>query len=431
MENPLQISEKAKPLLEVLSNRLFRRLWIGQIASQLGINMLLFLLALVLYQKTQSNAIVSGLFLSYGLPSLFFGMVAGVVVDRLDRRAVLIASHVIRAVFIAFLLVFELNVPAIYLLVFLYALVSQFTTPSEAPLIPNLVPKAQIVPANSLFSLSFYTSMALGFISAGPILRMVGAYGAYWVIFGLFISAALSISGLPPQGAGLMTLDRIFAHNFLYLFKKVLSDLGEGVQYVSKSRNLIDAVILLTGTQITIVLLGTLGPGFADKILKIDIRDASMVIVGPAILGILAGSFWVGNNGERFSPGKLMVIGIMAAGCILIAVSAVVAATNVFWFQLIPRWLVLTVAFSLFVLLGVANSFLDVPANSMIQKETIEDMRGRVYGLLSAVVGGFGVLPVVVSGVLADLIGVGKVIFLLGCCIVWYGVYRLKKVHTV
>jgi hypothetical protein len=74
----------------------------------------------------------------------------------------------------------------------------------------------------------------------------------------------------------------------------------------------------------------------------------------------------------------------------------------------------------------VANSLLDVPANSILQEEAQGDMRGRVYGMLTALVGGVGILPVVIGGILADTLGVGKVIFALGCVVLSYGVYRMK-----
>ncbi|HLD24611.1 MAG TPA: MFS transporter, partial [Patescibacteria group bacterium] len=71
---------------DVFSNRLFLRLWMSQMTSQLSSNILIFLLALLVYKQTGSNVAVSGLFLSYGLPSLLFGVIAGTIVDRLDRR---------------------------------------------------------------------------------------------------------------------------------------------------------------------------------------------------------------------------------------------------------------------------------------------------------------------------------------------------------
>jgi hypothetical protein len=69
---------------------------------------------------------------------------------------------------------------------------------------------------------------------------------------------------------------------------------------------------------------------------------------------------------------------------------------------------------------------LDVPANSMLQRESDGVLRGRVYGMLTASVGGVGMLPVVVGGYLADTIGVGKVIFFLGLCISLYGIVRIR-----
>jgi len=80
----------------------------------------------------------------------------------------------------------------------------------------------------------------------------------------------------------------------------------------------------------------------------------------------------------------------------------------------------------LFFFLGVANSMLDVPANSALQKEASGAMRGRVYGLLTAAVGGVGMLPIVLTGVLADVIGPGKVIFALGGLITLYGLWRMR-----
>lgn len=426
-----ELTHQVSPVLSVLRNRLFRRLWLGQMTSQLASNMLIFLLAILLYRRTGSNAAVSGIFLSYGIPSLLFGAVAGVIVDRLDRRAVLIVSHVTRALLIIPLFLLPHQIAAIYLLVFVYAIIMQMTTPAEVPLIPQFVPKSHIVSANSLFSFTFYSSMALGFILAGPVLRIFGREGSHVFLFLLYIAAAISVSGIPPQGEGLKSLVRIFHYDVAYIIKRLLGDLQEGMQYVAKSHVLREAVLLLTGTQITLVLLGTLGPGFADKILRIDIRDASLVIVGPAILGILAGALWMGSRGYTQDPGKLINIGVLSAGAILMAVSAVVAATNLFWFTMIPRGLVLTVALSLFFFLGVANSLLDVPSNSIIQKEAEGEIRGRVYGILSASVGGAGILPIVVSGVLADLIGVGKVIFLLGLGISIYGVYRFRYRKSV
>lgn len=422
----MHISQKISPIRDVLSNKSFLRLWLEQISSQLSINMLVFSLAVVVYQQTGSNAAVSGLFLAYGVPALLFGMMAGVVVDRLDRRVVLFVANIVRALMVLILFFSTRNIAIVYLIVFINAVITQFTAPAEAPTIPQLVTKSQLISANSLFSFTFYSSTALGFMLAGPLLRIFGSDGSLLVISGLFLLAAFFISGIPPQGEGLMSLSRIFRYNILYIMKRAYTDLIDGIRYVIRSPVLLDALILLAGTQITMMILGTLGPGFADKILQIDVRDASMLVVGPAIAGVLAGALWVGNFGYRYRPTKLINVGILTAGCTLMFISALVAATNVFWFALVPRALILMISFFLFLLLGAANSLLDVPANSTIQQEAQGALRGRVYGIVMAVVGGIGMLPVVIGGVLADVIGVGNVLFVLGLIIVLFGVRRLR-----
>lgn len=423
----MKVKKSIEPIVAVLGNKSFVRLWIGQITSQLAMNTMLFLLSLVLYQKTQSNAAVSGLFLAYGIPSLFFGMAAGVIVDRLDRRLVLIVSHCSRAMLTLILLLMPDTVWFTYVVMFSHALITQMTVPAEAPLIPKLVGSSiLLVPAISLFTFTFYSSLAVGVIAAGPLLRVVGEQGAQGIIILLFCIATVSVYGLPRSNANVSILLRVLEYSPRYIVRRLIGDLTSGFRYVSRVPNLMRALALLTSTQITLILLGTLGPGFADTLLRVDVRDASVFIVGPAIFGILVGVMWVGRVGYRFSPNRLIQVGMFGTGSILMLTSVLFAITNVFWFHYIPRGVVISLSFLLFFLFGVANSLLDVPANGILQKESDGEMRGRVYGMLSALVGGAGLVPIFISGVLADFIGVGKVIFLVGLIIFSYSVYRLR-----
>jgi MFS family permease len=159
----------------------------------------------------------------------------------------------------------------------------------------------------------------------------------------------------------------------------------------------------------------------------VDVRDASLLIVGPAVLGILLGVIWVGSVGYRYKPERLIQIGVNAAGWVLIAIACstrLLRMPSFAWAY--QRHFVFPVEMLLFFLLGVSNSFLDVPANSILQQNAQGSMRGRVYGMLMAFVGGVGILPVVIGGLLADTIGIGKVILVLGVGIVVYGIYRIR-----
>ncbi len=412
---------------QVLAIPSFRALWFGQICSQLAANTLLFILALHVYQATGRNTAVSALFLAYGLPAVAFGMIAGTIVDHLDKRRVLIVCDLARAVLILSLLFFSGNIFLIYAVTFMSAIITQLYVPAEAPMIPKFVPEERIVSANSLFSFTFYSSLALGSVLSGPLLRVFGTHGIFVLISFVFILAAWNEMHLPSQAAGTWAFRAIFRHSIPDILRRVWGELVKGVRYVRKSRVLSDSLLLLTGTQIILVLLGTLGPGFADRVLQVDFRDASLLIVGPAVLGVIGGAIWVGAVGFRIPKERLIRTGVFGAGMLLLCISLVVRLHRVPQFS----WMFgdsvrLPLVFLLFFLLGVANSFLDVPANSLLQDEAKGSMRGRVYGMLTAAVGGVGVLPVVVGGVLADVVGVGKVIFFLGLLITGYGAWRIR-----
>lgn len=396
--------------------------------SQFAVNMLLFVLGLRVYETTGSNTAVSILFLAYGIPAVAFAMIAGVVVDHLDKRSVLTISNILRGILAASLFLFPDDIIAIYVLAFLNAMVTQFYVPAEAPLIPRLVPNAFLVSANSLFTFTYFSSMAVGFILAGPLLRMFGPHLSFGVIAALFGVAAIGSFRVPVQQEKTKELSRLLRYTPFSLIARIFRELADGFRAVSKSRSLADALMLLCSTQVIIAILGTLGPGFADKVLEIDIHDASVVILAPAVLGIILGSLWVGTYGLRYNTKRMISTGVFSAGVFLILISLLLRVdTTPALHWLFNQSVIIPLAFLLFFLLGVSNSFLDVPANSTLQREADGDMRGRIYGILTAAVGGIGVLPVVAGGILADVLGVGRVLFLLGIVILVYGVVRLKN----
>lgn len=413
--------------VHLLRNSGFRSLWLGQLFSQVAASTMLFVLALRMYQATGSNAAVSGLFLVYGIPAVIFGMVAGTIVDKLDKRQVLIYCDLGRAALTLGLVFFSGNAPVIYLYTFFAALINQFYVPAEAPTIPFLVRPNELVTANSLFSFTYFSSLAVGSVFAGPLTKLFGPTGVLVFIAGLFAVAAGIVFRLPHIGEKVHGWGYFGQFSPGYLVGRIGVNLRAGVGYVSRSPVLRDSLLLLTGTQVILAILGTLGPGFADRVLEIDVRDASLLITGPVVLGILVGAVWIGNFAKAVRSQKLINLGVLGIGLTLFLIAVVVRLErmpNLIW--LFAPGLVLPLVLTLFFVLGISNSLLDVPANSILQEEAGGEMRSRVYGMLTAAVGGVGTLPVILGGILADTMGPGKVVLLLGICVAIYGVWRLK-----
>lgn len=313
----------------VLAIRPFRALWAAQLCSQLGFAMLLFVLALRVYQLTGSNAAVSGLFLAFGVPAVMFGVAAGAIVDHIDKRIVLVVADLSRAVLVFGFILFSGILPVMYLVSFVTAVITQFYVPAEAPTIPRLVPPELLVTANSLFSFTYYSSLGVGSIVAGPVLRLFGQHAVFLVISALFGLAAWFASRIPRETGKQTHLPPRSLSKLIHIAQAVGSSVREGLAYVRSMPALTESLLLLTGTQVVLVLLGTLGPGFADRVLEIDIRDASILITGPAVLGIILGALWVGSVGNRIPAKRLIQTGITAAGALLMLIALTVRLKRV------------------------------------------------------------------------------------------------------
>lgn len=416
----------------IIKNKNFRNLWLAQITSQISLNMLSFALAIKVYQDTRSNAAVSLMLLSFGLPSIIFGLIAGSIVDFFDKRLILMICNISRVfILVAFFLFSTNNIFILFFLTILISIITQFFIPAEAPSIPNLVGEKELLPANSLFTISFYLSTVLGFILAGPTMRIFGQDNAYIIMSVLMLFASIFVT-LLPSIKGAKDRKKIDL-NYSFIKKNI----GEGLKFVNQNERIKQSLILMTFSQALIATLAVLAPGFTDKILSIELTDASYLVMGPAAIGLVIGAFLVGAIGIRYLKGTIILIGIIAVSLTLLMLSFISKASSpsigFFLYVFHSKFIMtnLVAAIVLLFLLGFFNSFISVPANTILQGDSENNMRGRVYGVLTSLTGGASMIPVVFSGVLADRVGVGRTLSILGFSVLAVGIYQYLKRREV
>jgi MFS family permease len=185
-------------------NRNYRYTWAGQVVSEIGDhfnNIAVFSLAVA---HTKSGLVVSGVMLSRAIPAVLIGPVAGVVLDRLNRKQVMIASDLIRAVVaMAFILtVRRTDTWLLYVLSALLMLASPFFTSGRASILPSIATKDELHTANSLTQTTQWTTLTIGTFLGGT---SVMQFGYQWAFFGnslSFLVSALCISRLFLAGRG-------------------------------------------------------------------------------------------------------------------------------------------------------------------------------------------------------------------------------------
>lgn len=403
--------------LQVLRIRSFLFLWLSELFSQIATNMMNFVLILVSYGLTNSNTAVSGIVISFTIPAILFGIVAGVYVDRWNKKYVLSITNILRFSLVLVLAFFHTNLVILYTVSFLSAVITQFFIPAETPMIPLLVPKAQLLAANALFSLAWFGSVFIAYALSGPFLLIFGTQVALLIFSIIFLFASLFavLIQIPTGERELLTTP---------LTKQISlsAEIKHAISVIFKIRDVSHAFSLLVLVQVLTLIIAVVGPGYARHILHIRINEFPVVFVTPAVIGMAIGAYIVTNYFHRFSRHKSATLGLFI-GAAVILVMPYVSLRRMFGMPHIitPVYLITSIAF----LLGIANSFMFVPSNTLVQENTTDEIRGKIYGTLNSIASLVSLIPIILVGSFADIYGVGSVLTAIGIIIGIIGIFRL------
>lgn len=183
-------------------NANYRRAWTGQVVSEIGDHfntIAVFSLALA---HTRSGLVVSGIMLARAVPAVVAGPIAGVVLDRMDRRRVMLASDLVRAV-VAMAFILTVNRPGTWLLYLLSALLmfaSPFFTSGRSAILPQIATGEELHTANSLTQATQWTTLTIGTFLAGAAVAQFGYAWAFLLNSASFLVSAEMIRRLKPAG---------------------------------------------------------------------------------------------------------------------------------------------------------------------------------------------------------------------------------------
>jgi MFS family permease len=398
--------------LNVLQNRRFLALWLAQVATQVGANMVLYGLTVQVFSQTHASTSVSLLILSFLVPAVIFGAVAGVYVDRLDRRNLLVATNLLRALVFLGLILAEHDVGLIYVGTVLISTLSTFFAPAEAAMIPVIVDRRQMLAANSMYVFTLQGAFFVGFAILGPLaVNLAGQTATLTIVAGLFIVAAALCWTLPRYNPRLGALAAHPAQALTQAGSAVATTLGQlrdGLAYIANNRSVFWPLTYLAITASLVGVLGVLGPGFATQALGLTERDF-VVVVLPLGAGLVMGILVLNVYGRYIPRRRGVEGGLIGLGITLAALSIaqpVTSAVNLGPFVSLLS-VVVVVAFAA----GMAYGFVAVPAQTQLQEELPADVRGRVFGVLNMLVSVASFLPIILVGPIADVFGAAPVVF--------------------
>jgi predicted MFS family arabinose efflux permease len=411
----------------------FSFLWTSQILSQVAINLLNFALIINVYNtsggKNFANIVISLLVLSYGLPSIFFAAIAGALVDRWNTRYALLGSNIVRGGLVLLYLPFHHNLWAILGLTFVISAIGQVFVPAESSTIPTLVSKENLLSANSLFVFSIYASFVVGYALAAPVIAAFGETGPYLITAAMFTIATIALLGLPRMSA---QNQRITEGDPGVVGRMRFKDeLSLGLRVIRSDRWLGFAIRQLTITQGIVSIILTLAPALSLALLHLPLQRSSQFLIIPAGLGMVIGVAGVSQIAKRWSKIRILEIGLIFAGSglLLLGLSGLLYRMHDGHSIVSTTRIGIIVAIIVFTL-GMLNAIISSTAQTLLQEKTAEDTRGKVFGTMNMFINLAATLPVLFTGVLADLMSVTKVIMIIGSIVVVYAFYQLTQLRS-
>jgi predicted MFS family arabinose efflux permease len=385
----------------LLRRRDFGLLWAGGLISETGDWFLLVGLPVWVLQLTGSSLVTATVFLVGLLPALVVGPLAGVLVDRWDRRRTLVAVSLAQAAFLLPLLAVDgrNRLWIVYLVMAVEAALAQLNDPARNALVPSLVARADLVGANALIGLNSNLARLVGSPLGGILVEVAGLPGLVVGDAASFLLGAALIALVRPDAGG---SDRA---------PEVVHSPRPDPRRAGVVREWVDGLRVTVGDpglRWGLVVNGLAGVAqgiftvlfvlFVTRVLGGDGADVGLLRGVQAIGGLLGGVLVVGLA-TRLEAGRLLGVSLLVFAAIDLAIWNGPVLTTADWLYL-----------GLFVAAGIPGVGVLTGLTSLVQERTAAAYLGRVFATYLGSFNGLMALGMLLAGLLGDTLGVVAVL---------------------
>jgi len=365
----------------VFRKRDFRLLWSAQLVSTVGTALTDLAAGILVFRVTGSALSVGLMFMAVSIPTLFIGLIAGVFVDRYDRRKIMVVADVARAAIVASIpFLIGINLAFLYIAVALVSAISQFFNPANDALLPEVASDEELAAANSWIMISSFGSTSIGFALSGLLAAAFDINWAFWLDALTFLFSASCIM--------FVRVGKVDVEGSTSV-KVVIENLKEGVATlvgtpILRSLFLVSAPVYLSFGLWNVLLLP-----FALNVLKAG-EFGYGIQEGVTSVGFVVGSLLMAKWADRFREGSWIVIATIGMGI-----------AGIFYG--------LTTSVVLAIALVTVSGFFNAPASIskrlILQRSTPRELRGRVFSAFAVARDVVFLIGISLAG-LADIIDV-------------------------
>jgi len=396
-------------VLQLFQIRDFTLLWLGRIISYAGDWLLLVALPVWVYQLTGSTTALGLMVVAETVPALLFAPLAGVFVDRWDRRKVMVIADVIRGfVVLALLLVRSPDqLLIVYAVGFINEAFGTLFVPARQSLLPTVLGKSMLLKGNAVFQMSWLLIQMVGPILGGVLLVQLGPYPLFVLDSASFFVSALA-AGLLVNSAQTGVIRNPWNVDQLK------------AEFVDGLRVLRGNPILWNTMLIWVVLTfaqGSINPlivAYVQQALHCSASDfaALLTVLG---IGLVAGAALTMTVGAKQVP-----LNLFKAGLFVLAPTMFVVANA-------PNLIIAAIAVCL---TGMAMAVIGVSDSTILQQEAPPEFRGRVLSVDQALHSLAILIAAGMAGMLAEPLGVRVVFNLAAVLVIGAALFALRRLRA-
>ena len=379
----------------IVKNKNFGFLWVGHLISHAGDAVYMIALPWLMLELTGNKSLTSYIAMSAYLPIVLFGLVAGVIVDRYNRKWIMIFSDVLRAMLVSIVplaLIFDFITPMLIgVITFLLATFTTFFYPARDSLIPHIVTPEELPAANSAISISGQMSHLLGPLFAGLGISVFGLthlFTANGISF-LFSIIMISFIVIPSN------------KNRNYKHSTKLQGIIDGLKYIHVHKELRLLLLLTFINNIFIMGPAIIGiPVFVREVLTADFSIYAQLETSMAV-GMIIGSLIFWKAIKRINPVSILLFGIVVDG---ITYTFLYFANSSFLATLI------------LLIHGIGIPLITVSRTTIIQSVVPDEYRGRLFSMIYMAVMGTTAISIGLTGAILENIGADTLFLIFGLC---------------
>jgi DHA3 family macrolide efflux protein-like MFS transporter len=360
-------------------------LWLSEGLSLIGDRLIMVALVTLVYDRTGSAGAVGLLMLFKALPALVLGSLAGTVVDRWNRKWIMVIANLIQGLLV-FCLPFSQGIALIFVIYLAMSIVNQFFVPARSATIPDLVAPDALLTANSLFAISIVAAMAIGPAIGTWITERISLNAAFFADAATFL--------IPAMAVAFLAIPRL---RRAAMKPSLIGDLRAGLTFARSEPAVLAALATISAAFLVIGTISVAGVVITREILNIESSKFGILMSALGI-GMLIGAVASGWLGRRFTYVQMGV-----AGVVLMALGV----TALPWSSSLSVACLITAA------IGLGMIIVQVSGQTLLQTIAPE-MRGRLMGISQTLTGSVTFLASALVGLLIERLNVTLVMGSIG-----------------